>query len=206
MTSGGKDWQRTSKRSKVREYESKSTTLLFYGGVLWFYNIQDRFTYLYDLNGNLVNRPERTFNADPNSERENLIWDKENRLTAVTEAADDEVVLFNIYDAGGERTLKTNNDNNVEITINGTIATPVAVDKLDDYTTYVNPYYILRKDYFTTHFYIEGERVATKLSEEDKDLGLFFHHKDHLGSQSLRILLSFDFYLLTGLKRMNLVS
>ncbi len=91
-------------------------------------------------------------------------------------------MLYNIYDAGGERVLKTNNDNNVEITINGTIATPVAVDKLDDYVTYVNPYYVLRKDYFTTHFYIEGERVATKLSEEDKDLGLFFHHKDYLGS------------------------
>ncbi len=103
-------------------------------------------------------------------------------MTAVTEAADDGIVLYNIYDAGGERVLKTNNDNNVEITINGTIATPVAVDKLDDYVTYVNPYYVLRKDYFTTHFYIEGERVATKLSEEDKDLGLFFHHKDHLGS------------------------
>ncbi len=143
-----------------------------------------KFTYLYDLNGNLVSRPERTFNADVNTERENLIWDEENRLTAVTEAADDGIVLYNIYDAGGERVLKTNNDNNVEITINGTVATPRPVDKLDDYITYVNPYYVLRKDYFTTHFYIEGERVATKLSEEDKDLGLYWHHQDHLGSSA----------------------
>ncbi len=143
-----------------------------------------KFTYLYDLNGNLVSRPERTFNDDPDKERENLIWDEENRLSAVTEAADDEPVIFNIYDAGGERVLKTNNDNNVEITVNGTVATPKPVDKLDDYTTYVNPYYVLRKDYFTTHFYIEGERVATKLSEEDKDLGLYWHHQDHLGSSA----------------------
>lgn len=102
--------------------------------------------YKYDLNGNIM----LAGNAES-------FWDEENRLMGVINKG---VLSEYTYDAGGERVIKSSGG--VQgIWVNG--APAGQVQHTDNYISYVSPYLVCRKDNFTKHFYIESQRVVTKL-------------------------------------------
>ncbi|MFT3679262.1 MAG: SpvB/TcaC N-terminal domain-containing protein [Ferruginibacter sp.] len=103
-------------------------------------------SYTYDLNGNLL--------GDGSSE---LFWDEENRLMGVIKNG---TLSQYTYDAKGERAIKSSGG--VQgLWINGS---PAGTTKhYDNFTAYVSPYLVYRKAGFTKHFYIENQRIVTKL-------------------------------------------
>ncbi len=67
-----------------------------------------------------------------------------------------------IYEASGERVIKATGDGQA-IYINGF---PMGGSgTVGNYTMYVNPYMVVSNMNYTKHFYIEGQRVVTKLGE-----------------------------------------
>jgi RHS repeat-associated protein len=106
----------------------------------------------WDANGNLIHEA----NSETRLER-NLCWDEENRLTAVR---DNDFMSAYLYDHTGERTWKLAGKMQT-VTINGQYA--VHQVEMDRKTLYTNPYLIVTEAEYTKHYYIEGQRVASKL-------------------------------------------
>lgn len=100
----------------------------------------------YDLNGNLLQRGGRQY-----------FWDEENRLAV---AIQDGKLSQYTYDADGERAVKSSGGIR-GIWVNG--APGGIVNHDTDYTAYVSPYLVCRRTSFTKHYYIEGQRIATKV-------------------------------------------
>jgi len=100
----------------------------------------------YDLNGNLL-----SFNNQQN------FWDEENRLMAVI--GDGKLSQYT-YDADGDRAIKSSGGIRGSW-INGAPAGVVNHDT--NYTAYVSPYLVCRRTGFTKHFYIEGQRITSKI-------------------------------------------
>jgi len=102
--------------------------------------------YRYDENGNQLGY----------GDLENF-WDEENRLIAVLNKG---VLSQYTYDAGGNRTVSSSGG--VQgIWVNG--APAGAVLHNDNYTVDVSPYISCKRASFTKHYYIESQRIATKL-------------------------------------------
>jgi RHS repeat-associated protein len=111
----------------------------------------------WDLNGNMLRKSG-----------EYLIrthcWDEENRLTAVHDAGDNEFgslahLSAYLYDAGGERVWKlTGRVGDMKLS-GKTMYSSVFFDK----TLYASPYMVVTDQEYTKHYYIEGERVCTKI-------------------------------------------
>lgn len=102
--------------------------------------------FVYDANGNLL-----TY-----SDRQNF-WDEENRLMAnITNG----ILSRYTYDAKGERVIKSSGPIKGNW-VNGAPAGIVSHD--DNYTVYVSPYLVCRRTGFTKHYYIENQRIATKV-------------------------------------------
>ena len=102
--------------------------------------------YRYDLNGNLVSH----------GSVQNF-WDEDNRLIAVL---DNEKMSRYTYDASGERVVKSSGP--IRGTwVNGASAGFISHDS--NYTVYVSPYLVARRTGFTKHYYIESQRITTKL-------------------------------------------
>ncbi|MGG9972492.1 SpvB/TcaC N-terminal domain-containing protein [Ferruginibacter sp. SUN002] len=102
--------------------------------------------YSYDLNGNLL--------GDSVSEN---FWDEENRLMGVIKNG---VLSRYTYDAKGERVIKSSGG--VQgLWING--APAGGVKHYDNFTAYVSPYLVYRKSGFSKHYYIENQRIITRL-------------------------------------------
>ena len=106
--------------------------------------------YKWDANGNQIHRggPSDRF----------LCWDEENRLMAVHERGEQPTYSAYIYDAGGERAWKMASDV-VAMYINGQGMNYAELVK----TLYVNPYMVVSEQEYSKHYYIEGERVCTKI-------------------------------------------
>jgi RHS repeat-associated protein len=109
-------------------------------------------TYSYDANGNQLG-----WKDDVSGQRRNIIWDEENRIRAVEDNGS-----FNhyIYDAAGERVLKGKSSGQ-RIFVNG--QWKAGSGQLGNFTIYVNPYIVLQSGGYTKHFYIEGQRITSKL-------------------------------------------
>ena len=106
----------------------------------------------WDLNGNMTRRRNR------DSDRY-LCWDEENRLSAVSDQAEETQLSVYLYDANGERAWKFSGTTNL-LLINGQILSQqTALNK----TLYVNPYMVITEYNYTKHYFIESERIATKL-------------------------------------------
>ncbi len=142
--------------------------------------------YTYDANGN-----QTGWTHDVSGQQRELIWDEENRIASI---ADNGALYSYIYDASGERVMK-NNGQGQTISIDGSQTGNGG--KIGNYTIYVNPYVVVRSGQFTKHFYIESQRVVTKLGEGSDGLDLngngngndleafqYYYHPDHLGSSS----------------------
>ena len=115
--------------------------------------------YSYDANGNQIG----VLHDTSNQTRE-ILWDEENRIKAI---ADNGAVFNYVYDAGGERVLKSNGGGQ-KVAINGKKAG--GSGSVGNYTIYVNPYLVIRNGKGTKHFYIESQRIVTKLLESSEGL------------------------------------
>jgi RHS repeat-associated protein len=118
-------------------------------------------TYAYDANGNTTG-----WKSTKNNQRRDILWDEENRMRAI---ADNGVAHHYMYDASGQRVIKATGDGQA-VYVNGF---PMAGSgTVGNYTMYVNPFMVVSNMKFTKHFYIEGQRIVSKIGEmgEYKDM------------------------------------
>ncbi|HJW28396.1 MAG TPA: hypothetical protein VJ508_04000, partial [Saprospiraceae bacterium] len=109
-------------------------------------------TYTYDANGNQLG-----WKDDVTGQRRNIIWDEENRIRGIE---DNGAFFHYVYDAAGERVLKGQSSGQ-RIFVNG--QWKAGSGQIGNYTVYVNPYIVLKSGGYTKHFYIEGQRIVSKL-------------------------------------------
>ena len=110
-------------------------------------------TFRADGNGNLLGFQETE--GDPAYRQ--LLWDEENRVMGVS---NDGYISQYTYDAQSERAIKSHGG------IRGvfTDGAPAGlISHRDNYTAYVSPYLVAEKDRFTKHYFIEGERILSKI-------------------------------------------
>lgn len=111
-----------------------------------------RYTYTYDANGN-----QTGWTDDLSGQRRNILWDEENRVRSISDNGAD---YHYIYDASGERVLKAKGTGQ-SVYNNG--KRKAGTGQMGNYTVYVNPYIVLRSGGYTKHYYIESQRVLSKL-------------------------------------------
>ncbi len=121
-------------------------------------HIGDR-AYTYDANGN-----QTGWTHDVSGQERQIVWDEENRIKAI---ADNGAVFSYVYDASNERVLKRNGGGQ-NVRVNGKNAG--GNGGIGNYTVYVNPYVVIRSGNFTKHFYIENQRIVSKLGESSDGL------------------------------------
>ncbi|HEU5289378.1 MAG TPA: RHS repeat-associated core domain-containing protein [Cyclobacteriaceae bacterium] len=109
-------------------------------------------TYSYDANGN-----QTGWTHDVSGQRRNIMWDEENRIRAVY---DNGAFYHYTYDASGERVLKGQSTGQ-RVFVNG--EWKAGSGQMGNYTVYVNPYIVLKSGGYTKHYYIEGQRIVSKL-------------------------------------------
>jgi RHS repeat-associated protein len=109
-------------------------------------------TYRYDANGNQLG-----WTSDVSGQRRNIFWDEENRIRGIY---DNGALYHYMYDASGERVLKGQSTGQ-RIFVNGKWR--AGSGQMGNYTVYVNPYLVLKSGGYTKHYYIEGQRVLSKL-------------------------------------------
>jgi len=157
-------------------------------------------TYTYDANGNMYDT-KTELDCGPPSLRK-FRWDEENRLHSVT---DNGAVFRYVYDAAGERIIKNTGQSNSlwingrkpQVGTNGPVGTFNSsngdVTCLERFTVYVNPYVVVRNGEVTKHYYIESQRIASKLTgtmeadskiETYEETPVYYFHPDHLGNSS----------------------
>ncbi len=140
-------------------------------------------TYTYDANGNQTGWIYDDGVID--NLRRILVWDEENRIRSIT---DNGVVHNYVYDAGGERVLKSRGDRT---------QTAAAEGGIGNYTIYVNPYYVVSYANTSKHFFIGSHRMVTKLVSKNtysqdgqrnrnkqRENAQYYYHPDHLGSSN----------------------
>ena len=114
-------------------------------------------TYQYDGNGNpLYYEESKSFRS--------MVWDEENRLRGIN---DNGKLHLYTYDHTGERAVKSSGESSTVVT-NG--LTSAVITHMDDYTAYVNPYFVVQKGRFTKHYFEGSSRIVSKLGEGT------FHH------------------------------
>jgi RHS repeat-associated protein len=106
----------------------------------------------YDANGNLKGWQDTVTN-----DYRLIAWDEENRLTMVS---DNGYMSRYVYDASGNRVIKSHGGTQ-GIYIDGA---PVGVvnSSSDNYTVYVNPFFVFQNEKFTKHYYNGTARVCSK--------------------------------------------
>ena len=108
--------------------------------------------YQYDANGNVMSwKTDRLFHT------RDIKWDEENRIQAII---DNGYLSRYTYDAEGERALKSHGGLQA-VFVNGEPAG--FLDHFDNYTAYVSPYLVAREHTYTKHYYIETQRVLSKI-------------------------------------------
>jgi RHS repeat-associated protein len=114
----------------------------------------------YDLNGNITYRETEAL-------QRNFYWDESNRLRVVSDNHD---MQHYIYDASGERVLKSNSD--VEaIYENGTLVN-TSTTSINGYTSYPSAFMVVTADgVYSKHYYAGSQRIVSRLG--DHDAGMF---------------------------------
>ena len=114
----------------------------------------------YDANGNLssvvTDRRRDSQNVTDNVSERKMSWDSQNRLRGL---CDNGYVSLYCYDADGNRTVKEHLGGEA-VWVNGTSAGQTT-DTLA-YSVYPNAYISINGDRWTKHYYIGGERVASR--------------------------------------------
>lgn len=109
-------------------------------------------TYTYDANGN-----QTGWTDDKTGQRRRVMWDEENRIRSIYDNGSQH---HYIYDATGERVIKGKSTGQ-RVFVNG--EWKAGSGQMGNYTVYVNPYLVLRSGSYTKHYYIEGQRIVSKL-------------------------------------------
>jgi len=137
------------------------------------------YTYDWDLNGNMIRRINHNSH---NHDDRYFCWDEENRLSAVRDVSDLSQSSIYIYDAGGERAWKLNGEEMLTQVNGQTVSSNIYFEK----TLYTSPYLVMTERDYTKHYYIEGERVCSKIgggfgpaSVQPADSVLDFIHGDY---------------------------
>ena len=123
-------------------------------------NILNTHSYSYDPNGNLayesVARKRIDNSTTRNISERKLLWDVQNRLRGISENG---YVSLYWYDADGNRTMKEHGGGEA-VWVN---SAPVG-QRTDSvtYTIYPSPYISVTGDRWTKHYYIGGERIASR--------------------------------------------
>ena len=121
---------------------------------------------------------QRTTNSDDGNWR-NLCWDEvlrsnseyllkniqfheQNRLMGVSDFSENFPIAASayVYNAGGERVWKLSGDVQ-QMTINGTYTINMA--NITSKTLYTSPYLVANNNNYTKHYFIESERVCSKI-------------------------------------------
>ncbi len=110
----------------------------------------------YDANGN-----QTGWTMDNRPDFRKIHWDEENRITAIQ---DNGYLSRYTYDAAGERVIKSHGGIQA-VFVDGGIAGPVSHD--ENYTAYISPYLVFREQGFTKHYYIEDQRILSKIGTGD---------------------------------------
>jgi RHS repeat-associated protein len=107
----------------------------------------------YDLNANLVHIEDYS-----QSINRSLVWDEDNRLQLIADM-NDKISAY-LYDAGGDRKIKIQGNYSV-VSNNGV---PIWEGFMcNKQTMYVNPYMVITRQDYTKHYYIENERITSKI-------------------------------------------
>jgi RHS repeat-associated protein len=88
-----------------------------------------------------------------------MIWDEENRLMALS---DNGATSSYFYDAQGIRVLKASAGGQA-VFLNSKMAG--GGGGTGNFTVYVNPYLVLRSGSYTKHYYIESQKIVSKLGD-----------------------------------------
>lgn len=110
-------------------------------------------SYEYDGNGNMASRTDDVFYG----QTRRLIWDEEDRLMLLD---DDERRHVYTYDGDDTRVIKRK-DIGQYVYINGELITQS--ENVGDYTVYVGPHLVINAAGYTKHFFIENQRITSKL-------------------------------------------
>lgn len=108
--------------------------------------------YNYDPNGNQLG-----WRIENQPDYRDIYWDEENRITSINDKG---YLSLYTYDAAGERVIKSHGGLQA-VYVDGSIAGPIA--HKDNFTVYVSPYMVYSKDKFTKHYYVESQRMASKI-------------------------------------------
>ena len=108
--------------------------------------------YSYDKNAN-----QTGWTHDVSGQRRNILWDEENRIRTIY---DNGAAFHYTYDASGTRVIKGRSSGQAAYVNNEHKG---GSGNMGNYTVYVNPYIVLRSGGYTRHFYIEGQRIVSKL-------------------------------------------
>jgi RHS repeat-associated protein len=109
-------------------------------------------TYTYDANGN-----QTGWTSDVSGQSRRVLWDEENRIRSIYDNGSQH---HYIYDASGERVIKGKSTGQ-RVFVNG--EWKAGSGQMGNYTVYVNPFLVLRSGGYTKHYYIEGQRIVSKL-------------------------------------------
>jgi RHS repeat-associated protein len=109
-------------------------------------------TYTYDANGN-----QTGWKSNVSGQERKVLWDEENRIRSI---ADNGAAYHYVYDASGERVLKSKTTGQA-VFKNG--EKKAGNGSLGNFTVYVNPYIVLQTGGYTKHYFIEGQRIVSKI-------------------------------------------
>jgi RHS repeat-associated protein len=109
-------------------------------------------TYTYDANGN-----QTGWTSDLTGQRQNLVWDEENRLRSVS--VNGQLNSY-VYDAAGERVLKGQGTGQ-SVFVNGDLK--AGSGGVGNFTVYVNPFLVVQSGQYSKHYFIESQRITTRL-------------------------------------------
>ena len=116
--------------------------------------------FYYDLNGNLELSAEESNGHGFIQTHRQMFWDYENRLKAVV--LQKENLNYYAYDAAGDRILK-NDAVSKNLYVNGN--DPNDTTQMGAFTYYPNGFLVLSDKTMTKHYYMGGQRIATRVSE-----------------------------------------
>nr|WP_262915022.1 RHS repeat-associated core domain-containing protein [Ornithobacterium rhinotracheale] len=88
-----------------------------------------------------------------------MVWDEENRLQGIN---DNGKLHLYTYDHTGERAVKSSAESQSVLT-NG--QTSAVIAHTENYTAYINPYFVVNKGKFTKHYFEGTSRIVSKLGE-----------------------------------------
>jgi RHS repeat-associated protein len=147
-----------SKTQNAQTLINGNQVLISYDNDYYYYgkphavSVAGNYAFKWDLNGNMVAR------GISGGERYQC-WDEENRLTAVRDVAELSQLSVYLYDGGGERAWKlTGQEMETKLSGKG-VYTNVSFDK----TLYSSPLMVVTDKEYSKHYFIEGERVCTKI-------------------------------------------